>query len=479
MLTVENKVSAKTEKGIELSEKELFSFAEYDPDAGERTGYSNYSYWRSTLRSFLRNKAAMVLTVVLVILLLFALIQPALPGQRKAKTINDNPVTRMQMSDLAPSWDNTYMTAPAGTLLKYMPLADFEGWYAVKNELGTIDTYRGNDRKQRHYFDVLEFADDWCKVEYNGISGYIRTPADLDNWGKVPDDPYSAPFNTYSYEDHVIYSEKDGVVYASTLPNSDGWLYVKASELDIIDENTAAVPADTSLRMYPSTIGFLFGTNAKGQDLWASVWSGTRTSLYIGFMVALVEAFVGIIVGIIWGYVRALDRLLTEIYNVLDNIPTTIVLILIAYVSKPSVTTLILAMCLTRWMGMARFIRNQIIIIRDRDYNLASRCLGAGTTQIMLKNLLPYMVSVIMLRMALAIPGAIGSEVFITYIGLGLPTDTPSLGNLINKGRANFVGNPALAYQLIFPTIVLSIITIAFYVIGNAFADAADPRNHL
>ena len=144
---------------------------------------------------------------------------------------------------------------------------------------------------------------------------------------------------------------------------------------------------------------------------------------------------------------------------------------------KRNMFTLIFALSITGWLGMARFIRNQVLMIRDRDYNLASRCLGTPIHRIVLKNLLPYLVSVIMLRMALTIPGAIGSEVFITYIGLGLPVDIPSLGNLVNTGRALMM-SPSLRYQLIFPTIVLSIITISFYVIGNAFSDAADPKNH-
>jgi oligopeptide transport system permease protein len=232
------------------------------------------------------------------------------------------------------------------------------------------------------------------------------------------------------------------------------------------------------LYILPSENAFWFGTNNIGQDLWARVWFGTRTSLFIGFMVAMVEALLGICVGVIWGYVRKLDRIVTEVYNVLDNIPTTIVLILVAYILKPSMFSLILAMCVTGWLGMARFIRNQIVIIRDRDYNLASRCLGTGTFRIIMRNLLPYLVSVIMMRMALAIPSAIGSEVFITYIGLGLPVDTPSLGNLINEGR-KLITTASLRYQLWFPAIVLSIVTISFYIIGNAFADAADPRNHL
>ena len=127
---------------------------------------------------------------------------------------------------------------------------------------------------------------------------------------------------------------------------------------------------------------------------------------------------------------------------------------------------------------MARFVRNLIVILRDREYNLASKSLGTPTRRIISKNLLPYLVSVIMLRFALSIPETIGYEVFLTYIGLGLPVSTPSLGNLINEGR-KLMMNPSLRYQLIFPALIISLITISFYVMGNVFSDAADPRNHV
>lgn len=312
----------------EMSEEELFSFAEFDPENAERGGYSNYSYWGSTLRAFFQNKTAVFFLFIMVAVLTFTLIQPYLPGQ----------------------------------------------------------------------LDPLE----------------IHT----NEWGM--------PLNN--------------------------------------------VP--------PGTDGFILGTNSIGQDLWSRIWSGTRTSLLIGFSVALVEAIVGILVGVLWGYVRKLDFFFTELYNVLDNIPQTLLLILISYVLKPGVSTIIFALCLTGWLGMARFIRNQIIIIRDRDYNLASRCLGVSTGRIIFKNLLPYLVSVITMRMALAIPSAIGNEVFVTYIGIGLPLDTPSLGNLINTGRSLMTMAP-LRYQLYFPVIVLAVITVSFYIIGNSFADAADPKNHV
>ena len=234
----------------------------------------------------------------------------------------------------------------------------------------------------------------------------------------------------------------------------------------------------TLSNLSPGEQGFIFGTNNIGQDIWSRIWSGTRTSLFIGFTVACVEAVLGILMGVLWGYVRQLDFFFTELYNIFDNIPQTLLLILISYIMNPGVDTIIFALCLTGWLGMARFIRNQIIIIRDRDYNLASRCLGTPTRRIIFKNLLPYLVSVITMRMALAIPSAIGNEVFVTYIGIGMPVDVPSLGNLIDTGR-KLMTIPSLRYQLYFPVAILAVITISFYIIGNAFADAADPKNHV
>lgn len=306
----------------------LFAFAEFDESAGERIGYSNYSYWRSTLNVFLKRKSAVFFLVVLCTLLLFTFVQPLLPAQRDPTKINIDPVSGMQ--------------------------------------------------------------------------------------------------------------------YRNQQPSAQFW----------------------------------FGTNSIGQDLWSRIWSGTRTSLLIGLLVGIVEMFIGIAYGALWGYVRRLDRVLTEIYNTIHNIPTTIILMLLAYIMRPSFNTMVFAMCATGWLGLARFVRNQIVIIRDREYNLASRCLGTPTRRIIMRNILPYLVSVIMLQTALSIPGTIGWEVFLTYIGLGLPVSIPSLGNLVNEGRIIMM-SPELRYQLIFPTIVLSVITISFYVLGNAFSDASDPRNHV
>ena len=112
---------------------------------------------------------------------------------------------------------------------------------------------------------------------------------------------------------------------------------------------------------------------------------------------------------------------------------------------------------------------------RDREYNLASRCLGTKLSRILFRNIFPYLVSVIILRLALAIPGTIAYETTLTYLGL-MDIMTPSLGNLLSSARAIF---PRASYTLLFPAVIVSVITITFYLVGNAFSDACDPRNHV
>ena len=315
-------------------------------------------------------------------------------------------------------------------------------------------------------------------------------------WADLPEDELFTPagfseeraeatsYSNYSYWGstfRAFFKNKIAVALLIALVFVVGFAFLQPYLPGQADPNLCQVDSTTGIQfrnIAPGEEGFIWGSNAIGQDLWARIWAGARTSLTIAFFVALIEAVVGITVGVLWGYVRQLDFFFTELYNICDNIPSTIILILISYVASPSIQTLILGMSITGWIEMARFIRNQILIIRDRDYNVASRCIGTPTLRIVLRNLLPYLVSVIMLRMALTIPEAIGNEVFITYIGLGLSVETPSLGNLVNDGRKVMM-QAGLRYQLLYPTIILSFVTIAFYLIGNAFSDAADPKNHL
>ena len=220
---------------------------------------------------------------------------------------------------------------------------------------------------------------------------------------------------------------------------------------------------------------FWFGTNAIGQDYWAQVWYATRASILLAVLVSLGQITLGVLIGLIWGYVRKLDRFFTELYNLIDNIPTIIYMTLIALMVGKSMLTMGIAMVGFGWLATARNVRNLVFMYRDREYNLASRCLGTGLGRILFRNIFPYLVSVIILRMALAIPGTIAYETTLTYLGL-MDITKPSLGMLLSAARAIF---PRASYTLLFPAIIVSIITITFYLVGNAFSDACDPRNHV
>ncbi len=219
-----------------------------------------------------------------------------------------------------------------------------------------------------------------------------------------------------------------------------------------------------------------FGTDTLGRDIWARAWYGCRNSFILAFCIALSDVGIGMIVGAIWGYNKKLDPIMIEIYNVITNVPSTVYLVLLAYIMNTSYLTLFISMASRGWIVEARFFRNRILSIRDSEYNVASRCLGTPMRRIATKNIIPHIISLIIMEAALCIPYSIGSEVFLGFVGVGLPVDAITLGNIVNHGRASFTLHP---YQMLLPTAILCIITVAFYVIGNKFADASDPRNHV
>ena len=221
---------------------------------------------------------------------------------------------------------------------------------------------------------------------------------------------------------------------------------------------------------------YWFGTDNLGRDYWCQVWYAAQVSIKLALVVAVGEAIVGVAIGCLWGYVRWLDRPLTELYNVINNIPTVIYMTLVALIVGQGFGIMATAMIAIGWLVMARNVRNLVLMYRDREYNLASRCLGTPVWRVLVKNIFPYLISVIILRLALSIPGTIALESTLSYLGLGLGAATPSLGLLLRNARNFFLDYP---YLLIEPAVIVSLITVTFYLVGNAVSDAADPRNHV
>lgn len=236
----------------------------------------------------------------------------------------------------------------------------------------------------------------------------------------------------------------------------------------------------TNLDKAPSLTHW-FGTTSDGIDLFFACWTGLRKSLILALISTVINIIIGTLVGLAWGFIRKLDPILIEIYNLVSNIPSLLLYMLLGMVFSvafpymaPEIK-LVICLCLFDWIGVALFIRNFTLIITNREYNVASKTLGTPTFRIMLKNLLPFLSGLIITEISLMIPGMISSEVTMSYFGFGLPTTTISVGVLLDNGRKAFDQHP---WQLLAPACTLAFVIFIFYLLGLALSDALDPKKH-
>lgn len=231
-----------------------------------------------------------------------------------------------------------------------------------------------------------------------------------------------------------------------------------------------------AIAKYGFSLKYILGTGASGESTFEAIWNGSRISMSLAFVCAAINMTIGVIVGAIWGFSKKVDAVMMEIYNIIGNVPFILFVAVMVMLFTPSFMTLVFAMTVTGWLGIAYSLRIQVIIIRDREYNLASRCLGTSTLKIAMKNILPFMTSFVVTLLATEIPSYIGSEVFLSYIGLGM--SERSLGRMIFEAQSAMV-TPGWEFEFWSPVAVSAIITVVLYVVGQNLGDASDPRTHM
>ncbi|HER1352114.1 TPA: ABC transporter permease [Streptococcus pyogenes] len=241
------------------------------------------------------------------------------------------------------------------------------------------------------------------------------------------------------------------------------------------DFNDVSNINDFSKRYIWPNAEYWFGTDKNGQSLFDGVWYGARNSILISVIATLINITIGVVLGAIWGVSKAFDKVMIEIYNIISNIPSMLIIIVLTYSLGAGFWNLILAFCITGWIGVAYSIRVQILRYRDLEYNLASQTLGTPMYKIAVKNLLPQLVSVIMIMLSQMLPVYVSSEAFLSFFGIGLPTTTPSLGRLIANYSSNLTTN---AYLFWIPLVTLILVSLPLYIVGQNLADASDPRSH-
>lgn len=245
---------------------------------------------------------------------------------------------------------------------------------------------------------------------------------------------------------------------------------------NLMDSSTKHLLPAAAIDKFGFSIHWILGTGDSGQSTFDAVWYGSRISITLAFVCAAINMTVGVIIGAIWGFSKKVDIIMTEVYNIIGNIPYVLFISVMIMIFTSSFWTMVLALTATGWLSIAYFIRTQVIIIRDREYNLVSKCVGTSTVKIAMKNILPFMTSIIVTLLATEIPSYISYEVFLAYIGMGLKD--MSLGRLIYAAESAMV-TPGWQFEFWSPVIISSIITVVLYVVGQNLGDASDPRTHM
>lgn len=223
----------------------------------------------------------------------------------------------------------------------------------------------------------------------------------------------------------------------------------------------------------PESEYHIFGTDYLGRDLLTRLFQGARISLLIAFFSVITNAVIGVIYGAVAGYYGGrTDMVVTHFAEVLDGLPYIVVTILFMILFGSGMLSIILALTITGWIGTSRLIRSQFYRYKGREYVLAARTLGVPDRTLIFRHILPNCVGPLITRIMIAIPGAIFSESFLAYLGLGIKAPNPSIGVLLSDGQRVLLQHP---YQTLFPAVLISLLMVAFNLFSNGLRDALDP----
>jgi oligopeptide transport system permease protein len=231
---------------------------------------------------------------------------------------------------------------------------------------------------------------------------------------------------------------------------------------------------DIDLQNQWPTAAHWFGTDKFGRDIYIRVLFGARISLSIGFVTAGINFVIGIVYGGISGYFGGrTDMVLMRIVDILTGVPSLLYIILIMMFLGNTLRSILIALCLTYWIGTARMVRSQVLSLKNQEFALAAKALGASDARILFRHLIPNSMGPIIVTVTFLIPAAIFSEAFLSFLGIGIQVPMASWGTLASEAIPSIFSYP---YQILVPTLAISLTMFSFNFIGDGLRDALDPR---
>lgn len=218
---------------------------------------------------------------------------------------------------------------------------------------------------------------------------------------------------------------------------------------------------------------YWFGTDELGRDIFTRVCVGTRISMYVALVAVFVDFCFGLSYGLISGYFGGkLDLIMQRICEIISGIPTLVIVTLLMLVLKPGLGTITIALSITGWVGMSKIARAQTLKLKQQEFVLAAKTLGAGSFRIMFREILPNILGPVLTASMLHIPNAIFTEAFLAFVGLGVPVPLASLGTLISNSFRMFTIYP---YMIVSPLAVLALLMLAFHLLADGLKEIFDP----
>lgn len=244
------------------------------------------------------------------------------------------------------------------------------------------------------------------------------------------------------------------------------------------DEKMKTTTGTKTVNLYEKNgdtdVYYWFGTDILGRDIWTRTWMGTRVSLYISIIAVLIDMIIGMSYGLISGYFGGItDSVMQRIAEIVNGIPRLVIVTLLMLVLKPGIATIIFALMITEWIGMSRIARAEMLNLKEREFVLASRTLGARNFAIIFKEILPNIIGQIITQTMFSIPTAIFTEAYLSFVGLGIPVPQCSLGSLISDAFNSFTTHP---YQIVPPILVLALLMLSFNILADGLREALDPK---